>query len=405
MNCRTGDPWLGFLRTGGRAMLTGGELRGGVCIMGQSASEMVVVAAFAAVEAGFRTFIIDLDGYAAERISGYVASYSPSYFLYDTMKMDEENPSFHAQLVASAYATALDLTLDQESVLGAACAQIALEQGVASPLAIAERMQDEELRGHASKRLRDRLNGLSSMSTVGDERVVSAMAGESAILDLRESMTPEAAELMASLLIARVLAMGRSAGGALPDVVILLQANRLFRNRPVFRKDLRLLTAFVTAPVGRILSSDTRFGLDDRFQDTSSTMILSGDAWDSARHGLRLPTGMFALLDSVRGSEDVFAPRRIEYKSAEVKQGRGVPASGTGLREEILETISAFGDTTRQSLVAYLSAGWGREQVEREIDRLLGEGVIESARSQRRGSSQVVLRPPKQGAGSSGRGS
>jgi hypothetical protein len=354
---------------------------------------MTVLIAYAAVEAGLKTIVIDPDGYASARISGYVSAYSPSYFLYDAMKMDVENPSFHAQLVASAYGSALDLSFDQESVLGSACNQLALEEGIASPLALAERMGGEELGGHASRRLRDRLNGLVSLSVVGEEGVIARLLSGSAILDLHQSMTPEAAELTAALLIAKLLAVARSTGKSTPDMVVLLQANRLFRTRPVFRKNLRLLSTFVTAPMGKVLSSDTKYYLEDGFLDAAPVSILSGDTENGPRADSVLGPGMFALRDLTRGSKELFFPRIIERRAGTVTGGVGAQSQDSGLAGEILEAISTFGNSTRQSLISYLSTGRSKEGVEREIDRLIEDGRIEAgSRRLRADSPNAVIR-------------
>jgi hypothetical protein len=59
----------------------------------------------------------------------------------------------------------------------------------------------------------------------------------------------------------------------------------------------------------------------------------------------------------------------------------------------ILETIASFDTATRQSLVAFLMSDFGRETVERTVDRLENEARITSVgKDVRRGSPLHTLR-------------
>jgi hypothetical protein len=371
--------WLGYTSTGGMFSLTRDDMKGGVCLLGQSSSDLAALVAYASSEAGLKTLVLDTNGFATRRISGSIQAYDPSYFLYDAMKMEEENPNFHAQLIGSAYSTALDLTYDQEALLGAVGQQLALEEGVASPLALAERMEGEDLSGNASKRLRGRLNSLSTLNVVGDQGVMAKLFSGSAILNFGTMMTPEISELAVALVIAKLLAVGSEEKHETPDVVVFLQANRLFRGRPIFRQNLRLLSTFVADPVAKVLSSDVRYGIDDRFLETAVVKIVSSDVWNDPRNTQILAPGTFAVRNSALGYEEVLIPRIIEYKTGAVVKGSAPQASDTGLARDILDTISTFGDSTRHSLFAYVSQGRSRDEVEKEVDRLLDEGYIQTA--------------------------
>ncbi len=392
MAAQEAHAWLGNSPTGGRLVLAADDMKGGVCVMGRDSSELAVLVAYAADEAGLRTLVLDPQGFASGRISGRVPAYRPSYFLYDAVKMSGENPSFHAQLIASAYSTALDLSFEQEAALGAVCQELALEEGVASPLALAERMDSEDS-GGASKRLRGRLNALSFLNVVGEEGALSRLLADRAVLDFEDSLTAEAAELCAALVIAKLCSAAGAGGQGLPDVVVFLQANRLFRSRPIFRQNQRLLTTFVSEPIGRVLASDVRYGLDDRFLDTAAVRILSSELWNDRRNSRVLAPGMFALRNDARGSEETFVPRSIAYSKGVVLAGTQPEGGGPSLTREILDTISSFGNSTRRSLVSYLAPERGREQVETEIDRLLREGYVETvSRKARKDSPQAALR-------------
>ena len=399
MTLARASAWLGYTSTGGRLSLSADDMRGGVCLLGQSSSELAVLVAYSCLEAGMRTLVLDLTGFASDRISGYLRACDSSYFLYDTLKIDEENPSFHAQLIASAYSTALDLSFEQEALAGGVAQHLALEDGVASPMALAERMESEELSGNASKRLRGRLNALSTLSAVGEQGTLAKLAREGAILDFRESATPEIAELSACLVIAKLLALLWAKRAEGPDVVVVVQANRLFRGRPVFRQNMRLLSTFVSDSVAKVLASDVRYGLDDRFLDTAAVKILSSEIWNDPRKARILAPGVFAVWNSALGYEDTLIPRRVEFKPEHVTKGSAEGGEVRSDRLEILEAISTFGDSTRQSLVSYLAPGRTKESLEREIDRLLDEGLLETAgRRGRRDSSLTVLRLTAKGS-------
>lgn len=385
--------WIGFRTGGGRFYLGQREMLGGVCLLGQSSSDLATLIAYASTEASFRTLVIDIGGYASKRISGYLATYAPSYFLYDAMKIDGANPDFHAQLIASAYSTALDLSFEQEAVLGAVCQQVALEDGVASPMALAERMESADPGGSASKRLRGRLNALTTLSVVGEADVLAKMFAQSAILDLHESMTPEVAELSAALLFAKLIAKTKDGSGDGPEVVVVLQANRVFKGRPIFRQNLRLLSAFVAHPIAHVLASDVRYGLDDRFLDTGAVKLLSGEVWNNPGKQQVLAPGMFALRNTASGYEEALLPRVFEYKQGTILRGTGGGKSDSSLVKEILEAISTFGDSTRNSLVSYISPGRSREAVEKELDRLVKEGYVQLVgKKLRKDSSHNVLK-------------
>jgi len=367
--------WLGYARTGGRIFLSADDLKGSVCLLGQSSNELATTMAYSCHEAGLKTLVLDLDGSASDRISGHIPAYGPSYFLYDIMKTSETNPNFHAQLIASAYSAALDLSFEQEAILGNICQLLALETGVAGPTALAERMEGEDLAGNASKRLRARLNGLSSLNVVGETEVLSKLMQESAVLTFRESITLEIAELSAALVIAKLLALNW-AGTKGPDVLVLLQANRLFRGRPIFRQNLRLLSTFVGCPIPRVLSSEPTYGLDQRFLDTSVIRILSSDVWNDQKHEQILAPSMHVLRNLVRGFDEAFVPRGFELKVGPVTSGSTSSQDGNNLTKEILEAVAGFQDPTRGSVTAFVSAGHAQADIEKEIDRLASEGYL-----------------------------
>ncbi len=118
--------------------------------------------------------------------------YDLSYFLYDSLRI-EDNPSVHAQLIAGAYSSALDLSFEQEASLNAIAQIIANERGVASPASLADLIQSpDSAKGRAVDRLRVRLEALASLNMVGERDAVKQMLGKSAVLSFRNAGSPEA---------------------------------------------------------------------------------------------------------------------------------------------------------------------------------------------------------------------
>jgi hypothetical protein len=92
------SPWVGNAATSGeRVCLDHCELRSGTFVLGIGASEMATTISFACDEAGLRTLVLDLDGYASERISGSIPAFSPSAFLYETMVFRPSSSLRHTQ--------------------------------------------------------------------------------------------------------------------------------------------------------------------------------------------------------------------------------------------------------------------------------------------------------------------
>src|SRR5580692_2820625 len=139
----SGSLWLGYSRLGGRFAMKLDELGKGVAILGHGANELAPLVALACEEAGMKALILDIDGTVADRLSGYMDEYDAAYFLYDSMRI-EEAANVHAQLAASAYACALDLSFEQEASLNSMMQIIANERGIASPVSLADLIQSPD---------------------------------------------------------------------------------------------------------------------------------------------------------------------------------------------------------------------------------------------------------------------
>jgi hypothetical protein len=393
MSPATSSVWMGFTRMGGRFELTLDDLRGGMAVLGQGANSLAPLVAYACQEAGLSALLLDTDGRVSDALSGYMDRYDVSYFLYDAVRI-EENPVVHAQLIAGAYATALDLSFEQEASLNAIAQIIANERGVASPSSLADLIQSPDAaKGRAVDRLRVRLEALRSLNMVGEKDAVRQVLGRSAVLSFRGAGSPEASETAVALFVAKLLAMMGGEGFQGPDVVILTEANRLFKERPVFRKSQRFLTSFVSAPIPKVFASEAAYGLDKDYLDTCSVRILSSAAWNEAgRGGLLLTPNMFMFQNPSYGSSEVFVPREFEGRRGETKGG--VPSVATPDEElalRILEEVAGFEGATRASLVAFLSGEHDKDTLERTFDRLQGEGYVAVTPQERSGRTIHVL--------------
>jgi len=377
MSSATSSVWLGFTRMGGRFEVKLDDIKGGIAMLGQGANQLAPLVAYACHDAGLKALLLDIDGGVSDSLSGYMDEYDVSYFLYDSLRI-EENPVVHAQLIAGAYSTSLELSFEQEASLNAIAQIIANERGVASPASLADLIQSpDSAKGRAVDRLRVRLEALRSLNLVGEKDAVKQILGRSAVLSFRNAGSPEASETAVALFLAKLLAtMGGEERG--PDVIILTEANRLFKERPVFRRNPRFLTAFVSAPLPKVLASDAAYGLDKEYMDTCSVRILSSAAWNgTGRGGLVLTPNMFMFQNPSYGSSEVFVPREFEGRKGDARTvASTVPTADEELAKRILEEIAGYQGATRTSLVSFLASEYDKDLLEKTFDRLQAEGYI-----------------------------
>lgn len=398
MNAQTSAVWLGHCRTGGRLCLRPDELHPGVNILGTGADRLAAVVASACRDAGLKTLVLDFGG-VSERLSGPFRVRNIGDFLYDSQRM-EERASLHAELAASAYTMALNLSFEQEGFLNSAIQYIALEQGVASPSSLSDRLSAAgEFRGHTADELRGKLGALRSLNLTGDTGVVKEMVGGSSVASFASAESYQAAEVALMLFLAKVLAIGASGCGS-PDVLIVNDANRVFANLPLTRHSNRLLTTLLSAGVARVFASEESYGLDHHFIETSPVRVLSSGIWNeltagrasvcglysprqAARKGsarftdLILTPNMFILQDAARGYEEVFVPRILAATGAESAPEPVPRRDESRLTKRMLETLAGYDHATRGSIVGFLSGEDPAEEVEKEVDRLQGEGYLE----------------------------
>lgn len=376
------------------------ELLPGMNILGSGADDLAAVLASSCAEAGLKALVLDFDGGIAKKLSGRFDITNLGQFLYDSQKMEEKS-SLHAELAASAYTMALNLNFEQEGFLDSAIQYIALEQGVASPSSLNDRLAATgEFRGHTADELRGKLGALRSLNLIGDEGVVKKMLEGNSVACFADAESQQAAEVAVMLTLAKILAIGAS-GGKLPDVLVVNGANRVFSNLPLTRHSNRLLTTLLSAPMARLFAAESVYGLDHHFIETSPVRVLSSGLWNeiagggasvanlyshqhSARRGMPLASvliltpNMFVLQDSARGYEEVFVPRSLPELAvnpapAVVEQKKDESA----VTKRILEALATNDHTTRGSVVAFLSMDDPAEEIEKTIDRLQAEGYAE----------------------------
>jgi hypothetical protein len=379
---------LGYRSTAGRFEFSRDDLRRGISILGQGADDVAALVAYACDEAELKTLVLDLSGRVSGKLSGYIDTYELPHFLYDAIRIDEEGSaaSVHGQLAASAYSCALDLSFEQEGIINAAMQIIAAERGVASPAAVADLMveKNDKFRGRPADRLISRLASLSSLNMVGEAGAVAGMLKRSAVLSFASAGQPEAVETAAALVIAKLLAiLGSAAEGSeeLPDVVVMPQAGRIFRVRPVFRRTERLLASFVSSPIPKVLSSESTYGLDEHFEETGFIKIHSSAVWNgSARREEVLLPNMFMVRNHPYGHDVAFIPRKFEPRSGPPKAKEEAvqqpQAESPDLISQVLLDIDSYEAPTRQSVVAFLSQAYDQGLVERTLDKLQGEGYV-----------------------------
>lgn len=201
------------------------------------------------------------------------------------------------------------------------------------------------------------------------------------------------------LTLAKVLAIGAS-GGSLPDVLVVNGASRIFSNLPLARHSNRLLTTLLSTSMARVFASESVYGLDHHFIETSPVRVVSSGLWNeiagggapvgalyphqhSARKGsplgslLILTPNMFVIQDSARGYEEVFIPRALPRLEPEAPKEEKPGKDDSGLVKRILEALSTNDHATRGSVVAYLSIEDPPGEVEKAIDRLQSDGCVE----------------------------
>ena len=361
-------PWIGYLSSGGRATLDLGHGQSRVALLGESSSVLTAVCAVAAKEAGSPLLIMDLSGSVAARYSGHFDAYDYRSFLYDAFRLAEPGP-WHAQLVAGAYAAVLDLSSEEEAILGSALQQVASQGDLASPVSLYDLMgKVEGFRGFYIDRLKGRIGSLKLFDAV-DDRSVDRLLGGCSVVDFHMAPYPQAAELASALLIAKVVALQRSEGTEV--TLALTEAHRLFKLAPRLPSSGRLLVELLSSRLPALFATDQPQATSRHLLEACHQRVHSGTSWHSQRDP-RTPilAGSMVLEDLRTGIDTVFFPRRIDSKTSDYASARPARLGSPALTSMILEEVSRYPLSTGESIVQFLSAEFLPADVRAEIDSL-----------------------------------
>jgi hypothetical protein len=373
--------WLGYTSAGERVRLGLGELGSRVLLLGSGAGALSTLFAFAGREAGSRTVVVDLDGSVDPGVQGYFRRVDYRALLYDAVHLQGEDCT-HGQLVSSAYSTALDLSGDEESIIGAALQKLSEQNDLAGPTSLFDALGAVEgFRGFYVDRLKGRIGALKMMSATQADEVKGLLAGRMYI-GFASAPYPLAAELAAALILAKLLYL-MAGSSERPGSLIVTGTQRLFKNTRRLQHGDRLLASLLEAPVPIVLASPLPALLDSRLVDSVPVRAYSCEAWNAARSMRQLTAlpGSFVICDDRSGASETFFPRFVRNASragGEREAPIHAPAD-PDLTRSILEEISRYDTANRQSVVSYLTPLFLAADVEGELTRLqeLGHLIVE----------------------------
>ena len=131
MGARTSG-WLGYPLDRSRGEVGIGGLGDRVLLLGRRAGDLSTLLAFAGSEGGAKLAILDIDSSISPEVHGYFRAFDYRSMLYEAFHLEGED-GLHGQLVASAYAAALDLAPEEEAILGAALQKLSEQNDLATP--------------------------------------------------------------------------------------------------------------------------------------------------------------------------------------------------------------------------------------------------------------------------------
>ncbi len=367
----SGRVWLGYEVGGGRAFLDLGAHGCKVLALGSRSHETLALLAVAAKEGGLRPIVFDMGGGISRSFSGYLDTFDYRSFLYDSLRL-EAPEHWHSQLAAAAYASALDLTSIEEAAMNSAMQSLATEGGMASPSAVYDALGGAcGFRSAFVEGVKGRIGSLRLFDAVDDLEATRLGEGD-AIVDFHGAPYPQAAELAACLLIAKLLALFHAKGEEAP--FLLTDASRLFRWRPrPSHSGLLLAQLLELSSIG--FSSDQSQAMDPRILEACAVQICSSDAWHQKGNDAVL-SGTLVLDDARSRLRKPFVPRRIESKTSRLATAKGASKASPRLTAMILEAVDSFPLSTRESLVQYLSPQFLQSDVDSEIAAMRSQDLL-----------------------------
>lgn len=377
LDSREPKGWLGYPLDRSRGRVGIGGLGERILLLGRQTGGLATLFAYAGAEGGLRLAILDIDGSVSSEVYGYLKTFDYRSMLYEAFHLVGDDAT-HGQLVASAYAMALDLTPEEESILSAALQKLSEQNDLAVPSALYDVVgATEGFRGFYVDKLRGRIAALKHLDSTRDETFETLMGG-GVLVSFASAPYPQAGELAAGLYVAKILHL-LSGPGARPSAVMITGAHRLFRRLTKFQQAGRLMSHLLEAGVILVLATPLPAFLNDRLIESMPVRIYSSEAWNARkdwRHAAA-PAFSYTVCDDRSGTSVGFVPRFIRPR-------RSNPAFPTvpvrrathELTRTVLEEISRFDSANRQSVVSYLSPQFLAADVGAEIDRLHSEGLL-----------------------------
>ena len=369
--------WLGYAldRSKGRVGVAG--LGDRVLLLGRRAAELSTLVAFAGAEAGGKTAVLDVDGSISPDIHGYFEPLDYRSMLYEAFHLEGE-AAMHGQLVAAAYAAALDLAPEEESILSAALQSLAEQNDLATPSSLFDAIGGVEgFRGFYVDKLKGRIGSLKFLETTRVESFDRLMKG-GVLVSFSSAPYPQAADLAACLYLAKILHL-LAAPGRRPDAVHVTGAHRLFRGVTKPPGGGRLLAHLLGAQVGLVVATPLPALLDDRLIESMPVRIYSSEAWNARKTWKQAAAlaSSYTAFDDRSGSSVGFFPRFIRPRRGPTpRSSPPAPFPSPELTRMILEEVGRFEAANRQSVISYLAPLFLSADVGAELDRLHSEGYL-----------------------------
>lgn len=378
--------WLGYALDRTRGKIGTRELGDRVLLLGRKAGDLSTLFAYSLGEAGARPLIFDVDGSISPDIRGHFEAYDYRSMLYEAFHLEGEG-AVHGQLVTAAYAAALDLTSEEEAILIAALRNLSEQNDLATPSSLYDVLGGVEgFRGFYVDKLKGRIGSLKLLETTRVDAFDELTRG-GALVDFSSAPYPQAAELAATLYIAKLLYLLGSTGKR-PSPLMITGAHQLFKNLNHFQHGARLMASLLEAPVPLVLSTGIPALLNDRLVDSMAVRIYSSEAWNG-RRSMKQATALacsYVICDDRSGVSVGFVPRFIRPKRTATIFSPPPPGSNPELTKTILEEVSRFETANRQSMISYLSPLFLAEDIGTELDRLHSRGFL-------------ILEPKQEGSG------
>lgn len=361
--------FLGNLEDGGIAKV---QLRGNefFLIADSCSSSIASLIAYSANESGIKCIVLDLDGSIISSIGEYFDVYDSTHIIYDSLSINV-NPYIHAELVSSAYSYVLGLDSEGERILRSALYAIAMEEGEASPVAIAARIPIiEGFRATKKQDVEGAISSLRGLNVTGEQDAIAKLINGSCIVNFSSLPSYEFTRLGALLFMSKLLAILQNSDA--PFSLLISNCCELILGSRIPRD---LIRALLISRFCKVLSSCHKEFMAKSIIDLSSSIIFSSDSWNMQGDD-KIPSNMLVLYDARTGSKRFFLPRYFEMRGRSLQKLSMNEEYDNNLRRAILEIVESSDSSTRVSIASILSSNYKHDKILREIDRLQAEGYI-----------------------------